>query len=252
MLAQMRNVLLPQFHSLRWRCCAIRRCTGSRLQPGSFVVDPKNGCKVWNPHPQANELVIWSGVCANGFAQGAGNLQWVHDGKPYEKDEGEWNAGQQSGRGTQVWTSGRYEGELVNGEPHGGGGVLTLRNVRYVRRISQWKTQWELERSSVLNVWSKGIGRMVAWSAISERSVSPCHCRLVSSNQGCRDNTKPEEMKMRYFALAAVSMIVLSASPGSAATAVASTEAKGKTCRTEQQCRWGKFQEVCVYVKVCR
>ena len=72
----------------------------------------------------------WSGVCANGFAQGAGNLQGVHDGKPYEKDEGEWNAGQQSGRGTQVCSSGRYDGELVNGEPHGRG-VLTLLSARY-------------------------------------------------------------------------------------------------------------------------
>jgi hypothetical protein len=100
------------------------------LQPGSFVADPKSGCKIWNPHPEANESVIWSGACASGFAEGAGNLQWLHDGKPYEKDEGEWNAGQQSGHGTQVWSSGRYEGELVNGEPHGRG-VLTLRNARY-------------------------------------------------------------------------------------------------------------------------
>lgn len=100
------------------------------LPPGSFVADPKSGCKVWNPHPQANESVTWSGACANGFAQGAGNLQWVHDGKPYEKDEGEWNAGRQSGHGAQVWSSGSYEGELVNGEPQGRG-VMTLRSARY-------------------------------------------------------------------------------------------------------------------------
>ena len=102
-----------------WLCPAV--VGAETLKPGSFVADPKSGCKVWNPHPQSNESVIWSGACAHGLAQGAGNLQWVHDGKPYEKDEGEWNAGQQSGRGTQVWSSGRYEGELQNGEPQGRG-----------------------------------------------------------------------------------------------------------------------------------
>jgi hypothetical protein len=29
-------------------------------------------------------------------------------------------------------------------------------------------------------------------------------------------------------------------------------EAKGKTCRVEQQCKWVNFKKVCTYVKVCR
>ena len=29
-------------------------------------------------------------------------------------------------------------------------------------------------------------------------------------------------------------------------------EAKAKTCRMEQQCRWENFKKICVYVKVCR
>jgi hypothetical protein len=65
-------------------------------------------------------------------------------------------------------------------------------------------------------------------------------------------NTKIEEIKMRYFVLLAISMIVLSGSPGWAAAVAASTEAKGKTCRMEQQCRWENFKKICVYVKVCR
>src|SRR5271169_1163145 len=85
----------------------------------------------------------------------------------------------------------------------------------------------ESERSSVLDVSFKEIGRMVAWSATSERSVSPSHCRLVSNHQGYHGNKKTKEMKMRYFALATITIIVLSVSPCSAATAEASTEAKG-------------------------
>ena len=99
-------------------------------QAGDFVADVKSGCKVWNPHPQSNETVNWSGNCVNGLAQGRGNLQWLNNSKPYEKDQGEWNEGRQSGRGTQDWGSGRYDGELVNGEPQGRG-VLTLRSARY-------------------------------------------------------------------------------------------------------------------------
>jgi hypothetical protein len=57
---------------------------------------------------------------------------------------------------------------------------------------------------------------------------------------------------MRYFALLAASMIAFSASACSAATVAASAEAKGKTCRTEQQCRWENFKKICIYVKVCR
>jgi len=97
---------------------------------GGFVADPKSGCKVWNPHPQPNETFNWSGGCVKGLAQGPGSLQWLNNGKPYEKDHGEWNEGRQFGRGTQDWGSGRYDGDLVNGEPQGRG-VLTLQSARY-------------------------------------------------------------------------------------------------------------------------
>src|ERR1700682_5638619 len=83
------------------------------IPAGDYVADAKSGCKVWNPHPQPNEAVSWSGACVNGLAQGSGNLQWLKDNKPYEKDEGEWNEGRQFGRGSQDWSSGRYDGELL-------------------------------------------------------------------------------------------------------------------------------------------
>ena len=102
----------------------------AQTQAGIFVVDPKNGCKVWNPHPQSDETVNWIGSCVNGLAQGPGTLQWLDKDKPYEKDQGEWNKGLQFGRGTQVWTSGSYDGVLRNGEPNGQG-VLTLSSARY-------------------------------------------------------------------------------------------------------------------------
>jgi MORN repeat protein len=110
-----------------WLGCS---AAGAQSQAGDFVADAKSGCKVWNPHPQSNETVSWSRGCVDGLAQGSGSLQWLNNNKPYEKDEGEWNKGQQSGRGKQVWSSGRYDGDILNGEPHGQG-AMTLLSARY-------------------------------------------------------------------------------------------------------------------------
>jgi MORN repeat len=99
-------------------------------QPGAWIADPANACRVWNPHPQVGETIKWSGSCANGLAQGQGSLQWFRDNRPFEQDEGEWRDGRQIGTGTQVWDVGRYDGELRDGEPEGHG-VWTLPNGRY-------------------------------------------------------------------------------------------------------------------------
>jgi hypothetical protein len=97
---------------------------------GDWMVDARSGCKVWNPHPQPNEGVHWSGECKDGLAHGHGIVQWLRDNTPLERDEGEWRQGRQTGRAVQVWPTGRYEGEVANGEPHGTG-VLTLPTLRY-------------------------------------------------------------------------------------------------------------------------
>jgi hypothetical protein len=97
---------------------------------GNWIADTAGGCQVWNPHPQSDETIRWTGACANGLAQGRGAAQWFRNNLPFEADEGEWRAGRQTGYGTQVWPSGRYDGELIDGEPHGRG-VLILQGVRY-------------------------------------------------------------------------------------------------------------------------
>jgi hypothetical protein len=97
---------------------------------GDWMADASVGCRVWNPHPQPNETIRWSGACANGYAQGRGAAQWFRNTLPFESDEGEWREGRQTGFGTQVWPTGRYEGEIADGEPHGKG-VLTLQGARF-------------------------------------------------------------------------------------------------------------------------
>ncbi|MGA7804231.1 hypothetical protein [Bradyrhizobium sp.] len=113
--------------------CAWLGCSaalGQTLQTGAFVADAGSGCKIWNPHPESGEAVRWVGNCTDGLAQGRGKLEWLRNGVPSERDEGEWNLGRQTGRGIQQWSGGRYDGELLNGEPSGHG-VMTLQSSRY-------------------------------------------------------------------------------------------------------------------------
>jgi hypothetical protein len=96
---------------------------------GAWVTDAKSGCQVWNPNPQLEETVAWSGSCANGRAEGHGTAKWLKGDRPSETDEGEWREGRQIA-GTQSWASGRYEGDLADSEPNGHG-VLTIQKLRY-------------------------------------------------------------------------------------------------------------------------
>lgn len=110
--------------------CAVSSAAAQAPPSGQFVAERGSGCKVWNPHPMPGETAVWSGACRDGFADGAGRLQWLKDGKPTERDEGDWRQGRQQGRGSQDWGSGRYDGDLVGGEPQGQG-VLMLQSGRY-------------------------------------------------------------------------------------------------------------------------
>ncbi len=97
---------------------------------GAWLADVKSGCQVWDPNPQLDETVIWSGACTKERAEGFGAAQWFKGGVRIETDEGEWRDGRQAGKGIQTWPSGSYDGELSDGEPNGRG-VLTLQKLRY-------------------------------------------------------------------------------------------------------------------------
>ena len=57
---------------------------------------------------------------------------------------------------------------------------------------------------------------------------------------------------MNRFAPLAISILVLGMSLSLTPALAAAREAKTKTCRMEQQCRWENFKKICTYVKVCR
>jgi len=115
-------------------------------ETGGWIFDTAAGCKVWNPHPQPNETIRWSGACANGMAQGRGAAQWFRGNLPFESDGGEWREGRQAGYGTQVWPTGRYDGELVDGEPNGHGTLIGVRFkvMRLMLSIRESREAWHM------------------------------------------------------------------------------------------------------------
>ena len=105
---------------------------------GEWISDPHSLCQVWDPNPQIDESVAWSGSCANGRAEGPGTVQWMKGGTAIETDGGVWRDGRQTGKGVQTWPAGRYEGDLADGEPNGRG-MLTMPNLRYEGQFSGGK-----------------------------------------------------------------------------------------------------------------
>jgi hypothetical protein len=97
---------------------------------GDYLTDPVTGCRVYNPHPNAGETFSWQGRCENGFAEGKGTLRWLQNGRETETDQGEWKGGHQTGKAIQVWSRGRFEGDVRDGLPDGKG-VLTMGDIRY-------------------------------------------------------------------------------------------------------------------------
>lgn len=101
----------------------------SSAEAGEWLAD-KSGCRVWDPNPQLDETVTWSGGCSNGYATGLGKVEWMKDGARIETDQGAWQDGKQAGKGEQLWPIGHYVGDIADGLPNGQG-VLSFEKFRY-------------------------------------------------------------------------------------------------------------------------
>jgi len=93
-------------------------------RPG-WTVDAESGCWVWNPNPQQEETVRWTGACPEGPAQGEGVLGWNYkrDGREgAERYVGTMARGRMHGIGTYLDSTGEiYQGEFQEGREHGRG-----------------------------------------------------------------------------------------------------------------------------------
>jgi hypothetical protein len=87
-----------------------------------------HGCKVYDPNPQPNETVTWSGGCLDGYADGSGVVQWLQAGKPGTRVEGRLVRGRSDGQVSTVSPSGaRFEGSFHEGA-RSGKGIWTAPN----------------------------------------------------------------------------------------------------------------------------
>jgi hypothetical protein len=75
---------------------------------------------------------------------------------------------------------------------------------------------------------------------------------LNEGTQHSQEQNTVRRSKMKYFTALAITVFILGIGLSLAPTLAAAQDAKAKTCRMEQQCRWENFKKICVYVKVCR
>jgi hypothetical protein len=87
-----------------------------------WITTSNKPCKVWNPSPEPNESVTWSGECKDGLATGKGILFWTENGKPDVEYDGDYANGKRNGHGVMIFPDGkRIEGFWVNDEMLSGG-----------------------------------------------------------------------------------------------------------------------------------
>src|ERR1700721_3190158 len=67
--------------------------------PPGWITATNQPCRIWNPEPQPDESVTWSGPCKDGLASGKGILRWTENGKPDAVFDGEYAGGKPNGAG---------------------------------------------------------------------------------------------------------------------------------------------------------
>ncbi len=82
-------------------------CTGDfSPDPCWMAVIGRPSCYLWNPQPQDNETVRWSGGCSNGRAQGVGRTTWYQNHEVSQTVDGRLGGGRSDG-----WVVGRAYGD---------------------------------------------------------------------------------------------------------------------------------------------
>ena len=106
-----------------------------------FIQDAR-GCAVFDPNPQAGATITWSGGCKDGFADGAGTVQWRHGDVLGASYSGTMAAGKPSGQGIETFQNGsRYEGMFANGRRNGHGVATWPGGLRYDGDFADGKRQ---------------------------------------------------------------------------------------------------------------
>jgi hypothetical protein len=99
---------------------------------GTWLLDTELGCRMWDWHPAPEDTATWTGICRAGIKAGPGVMQWFEHGRPIDRFEGTYVAGQRQGPGRyrwneREWFDGVYEGGVPDGPgtAHFAGEVFT-------------------------------------------------------------------------------------------------------------------------------
>ncbi len=94
-------------------------------QPKSLPLAGTQDCYILSPSPRPQEAASWTGECDDGRPTGPGVLTWTFVRKGETKTEtldGTMDSGLVTGEAVFVSAEGgRYEGEWLDGKPHGAG-----------------------------------------------------------------------------------------------------------------------------------
>ena len=109
-------------------------------EEGEWITD-QNGCKHFNPHPQADEKLTWTGACKDGYAEGSGQIKWDVAGKLAEEYDGDYKRGRPHGKGsmTSHENGQKYSGDWVDGVPTGEGKLVLPDGTIYVGQFLNWR-----------------------------------------------------------------------------------------------------------------
>jgi hypothetical protein len=104
----------------------------------------ESNCLVINPHPVKGERVSWSGGCKDGYASGAGVLQWYLDDKATDRYEGTMQLGRPDGHGRyDLADKAFYEGDFKEGLRDGKGYLRFANGTQYEGDFSRGKRTGE-------------------------------------------------------------------------------------------------------------
>jgi hypothetical protein len=111
-----------------------------QLKNPKWIDTDRADCQTWDPFPQRNETVTWTGDCRAGKAEGDGTLTWRYTDPAgnalTEVSTGRLTSGKINGQATSTMPDGnRYEGMYRDGEKSGHG-VYTWPDSRY---DGEWK-----------------------------------------------------------------------------------------------------------------
>jgi hypothetical protein len=106
-----------------------------RAVRGRWQETVNNGCLVWDPLPQPDETITWTGACLDGKATGRGtevSRYRIDDAWEEERYTGDMHGGRLHGHGTLIYDNGdRYEGDFVESRRVGRGTYTYANGDRY-------------------------------------------------------------------------------------------------------------------------